>query len=759
MPPGSVNKLTITNPLILYRSLIAAKRIEPDPAQHRLAIHLATLYQRLKDYHPDIDFKHRLKGLRSLIDHSKAPAGLEEEKKPHAREASDGRSPGWPNRKTDTNVTALIKQLTNHQAALEINSPQGLLVCGEVGTGKSLLIDLFAESLPTAKKRRWHFNTFMLEVFSKLESLRRSQADLSLQNYESSSEEYSLLRMARDLISTSPIIFIDEFQFPDRVSSKILSNLLLSFFHLGGVLIATSNRVPEELEKAAGSDFGSLSRARPKGWGGLFNTLANKIASNRSNGGDHGEYAPFSEVLKARCEVWQMEGRRDWRRRDESRRSSSDNGKDQISDAPFQMQPRLADSQVAQSRSRGCSGALEIARLEESKDPKTSEGSEQEYLHVIPFGAGVPETYQPWLDTEATILRKNGTGVGTAQEISWQQSEIYIYGRRLILPRQRNGVTKWKFNEICMKHLGMADYTSLASTFHTFILTEVPILTLLQKNEARRFITLLDALYEARCKLLIHAEAGPDDLFFPEDEASNQSSHNSNEQDVSVQSSDSVYAETFSDIYQDQTSPFRPNVTAYAPSASPPAYAAAPASIHASITSDQAKRRSILADEDSDFGPNHTIRGGRNDHTDELDFSRSGTFTGQDEMFAYKRARSRLWEMCSSRWWERQGEWWRPLPLDSRHWEGLRDRSSPTRALNSITLNGCQQELEKVFPHGASPFRTSHQPPPRLSWTHIWGMMTWGKKAGAWGKGPAGLADRKSTNQDGQVDKPTNPDS
>ena len=50
---------------------------------------------------------------------------------------------------------------------------------------------------------------------------------------------------------------------------------------------------------------------------------------------------------------------------------------------------------------------------------------------------------------------------------------------------------------------------------------------------------------------------------------------------------------------------------------------------------------------------------------------------------------------------------------------------------------------EVMFRHGASPFRRSEEPPPKFSWTHIWGTMKWGKKAGAWGQGVEGLKDRK----------------
>ena len=88
---------------------------------------------------------------------------------------------------------------------------------------------------------------------------------------------------------------------------------------------------------------------------------------------------------------------------------------------------------------------------------------------------------------------------------------------------------------------------------------------------------------------------------------------------------------------------------------------------HSTSHSSTQPTRSILADEDSDFGP--TYGAGRRAHgpsdgapgagneigrRSSPDFRQTGTFTGEDERFAYKRARSRLWEMCSQKWWERQ---------------------------------------------------------------------------------------------------------
>jgi len=114
------------------------------------------------------------------------------------------------------------------------------------------------------------------------------------------------------MIEKSPILFLDEFQLPDRAASKILSNLFTAFFQLGGVFIATSNRMPDELAKASGMDFTAPPRGGlVRNWLG-FGSGRGKMDMFLANN----EYAAFAEVLKARCEIWNMEGGRDWRRRE-----------------------------------------------------------------------------------------------------------------------------------------------------------------------------------------------------------------------------------------------------------------------------------------------------------------------------------------------------------------------------------------------------------------------------------------------------------
>lgn len=753
LPLTSPTGLVITNPLVLYRALLATKRIDPDPAQHRLALHLQKLYYRLKDYKPEVDFSHRLEQLNRLV--VKTPTSVDRKNDiQRTQDRRRGLFSAFRGQDEKAEVSALTRKLTNHESAVQLQSPQGLLLYGEVGTGKSLLVDLLADSLPSRRKRRWHFNTFMLEIFAKLEHHRRSRMTASPfpAAGEAVDEEHSLLWLARDMISTSPILFLDEFQLPDRTASKILSSLLTSFFHLGGVLIATSNRMPEELANATGVEFAAPPASRlgllGNRWG-LLGDSPRKGGKKESTTTVNRDFTAFLDVLKARCEVWDMEGARDWRRR-EAEEASVVQDEASDADAGFEGLEPMASGNWG----LGYEQSLHVkSRNEELPVTKSSKAvNPKQYLMKpsrAPSQTELAQFENTWKVKELRSVHGSAETSSSDKEISWEPTIVRVFGRNLLVHRQHSGVTKWTFNELCNTNLGPADYITLASSFHTFILTDVPILTALQKNEARRFITLLDALYEARCKLLISAEAGPDDIFFPETRKL------PSQGETGAVSEDGVYPETFSEIYQDQTSPFRPNISSYTSNASTPSYASDP--LPSSLSSQVASARSILADEDSDFGP--VYGAGRSSGTSQQswnpdhdsspqsgpNFAQTGTFTGEDERFAYKRARSRLWEMCGSRWWAREEEgWWRPVGKDVRRWEGVAavtvPSSNPGESTRDVRMGESGDEL---FRHGASPFRTAEDPPPRFGFQHAWGMMRWGRKAGAWGKGPEGLDERK----------------
>jgi len=703
---SSSTSLTITNPLVLYRALLATKQIDPDPAQHRLALHLQKLYHGLKDYNPDAEYGDRLKAIAQTV----------REDDPEQNEVRPVAVRGHPLRnnplfshlfakKQRRDTLALTRVLTNYEAAMNLSSPRGLLLHGEVGTGKSMLVDLLAESLPNRKKKRWHFNTFMLETIARLESLRKSRALAG-----ETDSEHSLLWLAKDMVEKSPILFLDEFQLPDRAASKILSSLLTTFFQLGGVLIASSNRMPDELSKASGIEYAPPPKGFARNWLGLGPSLQGKSNIYPANT----EFAGFLDILKARCEVWDMGGGRDWRRREIEELDVDEELRREIFEGLSDLQPMSVTN----------------PEINDGRVPTTTTVSDGVKEEVAVTKILSPKKYIiASIDSEQAWQGLIQSSFPPAALIDWQPANLIVYGRNFTVPKQQAGVVLWDFEELCKDTLGPADYITLASTYHTIILDNVPILTTSLKNEARRLITLLDALYEAKCKLLIRAAAGPDDLFFPEPQKprpripsdSGAASPDPND------GGDAVYPETLSEVYQDQTSPFRPNISSYNP------------------------------DYDAD------VKDPAHESGAQVDFAQTGAFTGEDEKFAYKRARSRLWEMCGARWHARdEPGWWKPLPVEVRRWErssssartevgGEGEAESDVRMGGAVELDrpgGLQgkqleQMEEREETRYTSPFRGTQDPPPKIAWTHAWGMMTWGKKAGAWGKGVDGLDERK----------------
>jgi cell division protein ZapE len=88
-----------------------------------------------------------------------------------------------------------------------------------------------------------------------------------------------------------------------------------------------------------------------------------------------------------------------------------------------------------------------------------------------------------------------------------------IHGRALRVEREAAGVARFTFAELCQRPLGAADYLEIAERFHTVLLENIPRLTPSMREEAARFRTLVDALYEAKVKLIASADAEPADLY------------------------------------------------------------------------------------------------------------------------------------------------------------------------------------------------------------------------------------------------------
>ena len=91
--------------------------------------------------------------------------------------------------------------------------------------------------------------------------------------------------------------------------------------------------------------------------------------------------------------------------------------------------------------------------------------------------------------------------------------DIALLGRSLRVPQAFDGVARFSFDDLCRRPLGASDYLAVAERFHTLVVDRIPKLGPDERNEARRFITLVDALYDMKVKLIASAAAEPADLY------------------------------------------------------------------------------------------------------------------------------------------------------------------------------------------------------------------------------------------------------
>lgn len=94
-----------------------------------------------------------------------------------------------------------------------------------------------------------------------------------------------------------------------------------------------------------------------------------------------------------------------------------------------------------------------------------------------------------------------------------QSCMLTVKGRKVPVTREAAGVARFTFEELCAQPLWAEDYRAIAATFHTVLLDNIPVLSPSKRNEAARFVTLIDTLYEAKVKLVASAAADPELLY------------------------------------------------------------------------------------------------------------------------------------------------------------------------------------------------------------------------------------------------------
>src|SRR3954451_5697506 len=334
-----------------YQAQIASGAIEPDAAQAEIADAYAALDQLLADYKPP-----RKQGLLSRLFSSDKD-----------------------------------------------EAPHGLYVHGEVGRGKTMLMDLFFQHSTVEHKRRAHFHEFMAEVHERIYDFRQGIARGEIADGD------VIALTANAIFEESWLLCFDEFHVTDIADAMILGRLFARLFELGTVVVATSNVAPDDLYK------GGLNRA-------LF--------------------LPFIAQISDHMDVLLLEARTDF-------------------------------------------------RLEKLVGVK---------MWVTPADAAA----------DAALGRAWARMTGNAP---CKPRDIAIKGRVLHVPCSANGIARSSFADLCEKPLAAADYLRLAHDYHTILVDRIPVMDYADRNAAKRFIALVDTLYDNAVKLMASAQADPMSLY------------------------------------------------------------------------------------------------------------------------------------------------------------------------------------------------------------------------------------------------------
>lgn len=226
-------------PLFDYISRVESNELRADSHQAKIAEKLQFLHEHLKNYDPpSLEYLDDLK-----VKREERIERLEAKRRKWMKENSkkidsDGNKPTVPDFEADEPEVKTFE------------APPGFYMFGPVGCGKTMLMDLFFESMPTERKLRVHFSTFVLLLQSEMNKWRVRKNDEEMSPIES---------VARGLLSKSWLICFDEIQHSDFGTTVVLERLLSFLISHGAVLVSTSNRPPNQLGASGFSQEQELS--------------------------------------------------------------------------------------------------------------------------------------------------------------------------------------------------------------------------------------------------------------------------------------------------------------------------------------------------------------------------------------------------------------------------------------------------------------------------------------------------------------------
>ena len=280
---------------------------------------------------------------------------------------------------------------------------RGIYIHGDVGRGKTMLMDIFYRRCSVARKRRVHFHAFMADVHERIGSHRKAVKEGTARGDD------PIPPVADTIADEARLLCFDEFSVTDIADAMILSRLFKALFDNGVVLVATSNVAPDDLYRDG------LNRA-------LF--------------------LPFVELLKTHTDVFELAGEEDYRLA-------------AIGEDDFYVSPLDAASRKAMD-------ATWAALLDGAHEAPAS---------------------------------------------------LSVKGHTVHVPRAGNGAARFAYADLLARALGAQDFLAIARRFHTVMVDDVPVMKEAERNEAKRFITLVDTLYDGGRRLIVSADAPAEDLY------------------------------------------------------------------------------------------------------------------------------------------------------------------------------------------------------------------------------------------------------
>ncbi|XP_074278886.1 uncharacterized protein LOC141602565 [Silene latifolia] len=457
-------------PYVQYKNLVEQGKLQHDTYQERVASELEHLLARLEQYEKDMeDYHEKLANWEKKREDEHRGILMQEaehiqqndmwssiKKKPKklvdswvSRKMPQGVEPGVGKWVSYLNRERKLDSLVGPRPTAPV-APKGLYLYGNVGSGKTMLMDMFYTATEGLVKyrRRFHFHEAMLEIHEHMHKLWKNQMeekslqtsisgwiknlpfDNKVKEWLAAEEQYKQEVQVKNILPAvadkflvdrqngergASVLCFDEIQTVDVFAIVALSGIVSRLLSTGTVLVATSNRAPTDLNQDG------MQKE-------IFLQLVEKLE-------DHCEIVPIGSEI-------------DYRR-------------------------LIAQRSVNQVH----------------------------YFHPLDSDA-VHEFDKMWSE----VTSQSG-GVVTTMTLP------VMFGRTIEVPESCNGVARFSFDYLCGRAVGAADYIAIANNFHTIFISHIPVMSMRIRDKARRFITLIDEVYNRHCRLFCSAASSIDDLF------------------------------------------------------------------------------------------------------------------------------------------------------------------------------------------------------------------------------------------------------